>query len=198
MASWGAAGPGLGCGRRPGPVLAAGGDHGRAIGLVLGAAAGTGTTSRLLPWYHASQAPPTPENANQQLGLALATHGGIWMAVGAAAGLALGLGLGGGRVAQAILGGILGAAVAAVINEFAGAIAFPMDKTFLPTGMAPAPRLLAHLAVALCVSAGTFWAADHLSLRRRVRSRTHLICDRSSSKQRPRFSPAAVEPGAPP
>ena len=67
------------------------------IGLLLGAAAGAGTTFLILPWYHASYALPSPENANQQLGLALATHGGIWMAVGAVAGLALGLGLGGGR-----------------------------------------------------------------------------------------------------
>src|SRR5262249_6398162 len=116
--------------------------------------------------YHASFAPPSPENATQQLGLALATHGAIWMAVGAGAGLALGLGLGGGRVARAIIGGTLGAAAAAVIYEFAGAIVFPLDRTYQPTALAPGPRLLAHLAVALCVSAGTLWAADHLSWRR--------------------------------
>jgi hypothetical protein len=136
------------------------------IGLVLGAAAGTGTTFLLLPWYHASRGVPNMDNATQELGLALATHGGIWVAVGAAAGLALGLGLGGRRVAQAIIGGILGAAVAAVLYDFGGGIVFPMDKTFGPTAMAPAPRLLAHLAVALFVSAGALWAAHHLSLRR--------------------------------
>jgi hypothetical protein len=143
------------------------------IGLVLGATAGTGTTFLLLPWYHAHRAVPNPENATQELGLALATHGGIWVAVGAAAGLALGLGLGGGRVTRAIMGGILGAAAAAVIYEFGGAIIFPLDKTFRPTAMAPAPRLLAHLAVALFVSAGALWAAHHLSLRREsVRAHT--------------------------
>jgi hypothetical protein len=142
-------------------------------GLVLGAAAGTGTTFLLLPWYHASHALPSPDTATQELALALATHGGIWVAVGAATGLALGLGLGGGRVARAIIGGILGAVVATVIYEFGGAIVFAMDKTFGPTAMAPAPRLLAHLAVALFVSAGALWAAYHLSWRREsVRAHT--------------------------
>jgi hypothetical protein len=143
------------------------------IGLVLGAAAGAGTTFLILPWFRASHAIPSADNATQELGLALATHGGIWITVGAAAGLALGLGLGGGRVARAIIGGILGAAVATVIYEVGGAIAFPLDRTYQPTAMAPGPRLLAHLAVALCVSAGTLWAADHLTLRREpVRAHT--------------------------
>jgi hypothetical protein len=136
------------------------------IGLLLGSAAGAGTTYLILPWYRAAYAPPSPENANQQLGLALATHGGIWMAVGAVAGLALGLGQGGRRVPRAVIGGIFGAAVAAVVYEFVGAVAFPLERTYMPTAMAPVPRLLAHLAVALCVSAGALWAAYNLILRR--------------------------------
>jgi hypothetical protein len=147
--------------RSPGAAITA-----ALIGLVLGAAAGTGTTFLLLRWYHAFHAVPAPENAAQELCLALATHGGIWGAVGTAAGLALGLGLGGGRVARAIIGGILGAALAAAIYEFGGAVVFPLDRTLQPTATAPGPRLLAHLAVALCVSAGTLWAVYHLSLRR--------------------------------
>jgi hypothetical protein len=136
------------------------------LGFVLGAAAGTGTTFLLLPWYHAFHAIPSPDNATQELYLALATHGAIWGAVGATAGLALGLGLGGGRATRAVVGGILGAALATAIYVFGGAVVFPLDKTLEPTAMAPGPRLLAHLAVALCVAAGTLWAAYHLSLRR--------------------------------
>jgi hypothetical protein len=147
--------------RSPGAAITA-----AMIGLVVGAAAGAGTTFLLLPWFHASHDIPSPENATQELWLALATHGAIWMAVGSVAGLALGLGLGGGRITRAVIGGILGAAPAAAIYEFGGAVFFPLDKTYQPTAMAPAPRLLAHLAVALCVSAGTLWAAYHLSLRR--------------------------------
>jgi hypothetical protein len=147
--------------RSPGAAITA-----ALIGLVLGAAAGTGMTLLLLRLYHAFHAQPSPDNATQELYLALATHGGIWVAVGTAAGLALGLGLGGGRVGRAIIGGIMGAAVAAIIYEFGGAVVFPMDRTLQPTAMTPGPRLFAHLAVALCVSAGTLWAALHLSLRR--------------------------------
>jgi hypothetical protein len=135
-------------------------------GLVLGEALGLATTLLLLRWYHASRIALTDENHNQDLGLALATHGGIWLAIGAAAGAALGLGLGGGRLVRGIIGGILGAAIATVIYEFGGAIMFPLAETFRPTaGTAPA-RLLAHLSVALCVSTFALWAALHLSLRR--------------------------------
>jgi hypothetical protein len=143
------------------------------IGLVLGAATGTGTTFLLLSLYRALHADPSADNAMQELYLALATHGGIWAAIGAAAGLALGLGLGGGRVGRAIIGGMFGAAIATAIYEFGGAVVFPLEKTLEPTAMAPGPRLLAHLAVALCVSAGTLWAAYHLRLRREsVRAHT--------------------------
>lgn len=147
--------------RSPGAAITA-----ALIGLVLGAAAGSGTTFLILPWYHAFYAIPSPETGTQEMCLALATHGGIWVAVGAVAGLALGLGLGGGRIARAIIGGILGAVLAAGIYEFGGAVGFPLDKTLQPLAMAPGPRLLAHLAVALCVSAGALWSADHLRLRR--------------------------------
>lgn len=135
-------------------------------GLVLAGAAGAATTFLILPWFHTSFAPPSDDNAMQQLSLAMETHGGIWMAIGAAAGLAFGIGLGGGRLARAIVGGILGAALAAIIYEITGAVAFPLDNTSQPTAMAPAPRLLAHLAVAICVAAGTLWASYYLSLRR--------------------------------
>ena len=135
------------------------------IGLVLGGTLAAGTTFLILPWHHAHFAPPSPDNVNQQLGLSVATRGTIWMIIGAVAGLALGRGLGGGRVARAVAGGILGAAAAAVIHEIAGAVLFPLDKTSLLIAMTSTPRLLAHLTLALCVSAGTVWAAFHLSLR---------------------------------
>jgi hypothetical protein len=134
------------------------------IGSVLGTAAGAGATYMLVSVYHAFHVAPSAENAMQELCLALATHGGIWAAVGTAAGLALGLGLGKERVSRSVIGGFLGATLATVIYEFGGAIAFPLDKTVQPTAMAPGPRLLAHLAVALCVSAGALWAADNLTL----------------------------------
>jgi hypothetical protein len=136
-------------------------------GLILGGAAGAGATLALLPSYHATRAAASDENYTNDLALALRTHGGIWLAVGAAAGLALGIGLGGGaRMARAFIGGILGAVVAAVIYEFGGAVLFPVAETFRPMAADPIPRLLAHLAVAVCVAAGALLLADHLSLRR--------------------------------
>jgi hypothetical protein len=136
-------------------------------GLILGGAAGAGSTLALLPSYHAARAAAPDEESSNDLALALRTHGGIFIAVGAAAGLALGLGLGGGaRTARAFFGGVLGAALAAVIYEFGGALVFPVAQTFRPMAVTPWPRLLAHLSVALCVSAGALGAAQHLQLRR--------------------------------
>jgi hypothetical protein len=148
--------------RSPRAAIAAG-----VTGLVLGGAAGAGATLALLPSYHAARAAAPEEEMTNDLALALRTHGGIWLAIGAAAGLALGLGLGGPtRIPRAILGGILGAALATVIYEFGGALVFPVDQTFRPMAMAAAPRLLAHLSVALGVSAGALWGAHHLHLSR--------------------------------
>jgi hypothetical protein len=148
--------------RSMGAAIAAG-----VVGMVLGAAAGAGMTSLLLPFYHSTRATLQEADHNNDLALALRTHGGIWLAIGAAAGLALGIGLGGGaRMARALIGGILGAGVAAVIYEFGGAILFPVAETFQPMAKEMIPRLSAHLAVALCVAAGALLVADHLTLRR--------------------------------
>jgi hypothetical protein len=137
------------------------------IGLILGGAAGAGATRALLPSYHATRAATPDSDVTNDLPLALRTHGGIWLAVGAAAGLALGLGLGGGaRTAKALVGGILGAGLATAIYEFAGAIAFPMAQTFRPVAESSGPRLLAHLGMALCVAGVAYWAAHYLHLRR--------------------------------
>jgi hypothetical protein len=136
-------------------------------GLILGGAAGALSTLSFLPSYHAARAAALDEDLTKDLALALRTHGGIWVAIGAAAGIALGLGLGAGaQVAGATIGGMLGGALATVIYEFAGAVAFPVGETFRPVAATIAPRLLAHLSVAFCVSAGALWAARHLRLRR--------------------------------
>jgi hypothetical protein len=137
------------------------------IGLVLGGAVGAGTTMLVLPPYHAARAAAPDEEVTNDLPLALRTHGAIWLAIGAMAGLALGIGLGGAsRMASAVIGGILGALVGAAIYEFGGAYFFPLSETFRPIAATPGPRLLAHLSVALCVSAVASWAAFHLRLRR--------------------------------
>ena len=139
---------------------------GGVTGLILGGAAGTGTTLALVPSFHHARAAASEEDHNKDLALALRTHGGIWLAVGAAAGLALGIGLGGGaRMARAVFGGILGGVAAAAIYEFGGAILFPVSETFRPMAVHAVPRLLAHLTVASAWRPA-LWAADHLTLRR--------------------------------
>jgi hypothetical protein len=136
-------------------------------GLVMGGAAGAATTVAVLPSYHAARAERTDDNWNEDLLLALKTHGAIWLAVGAASGFALGLGLGGAaNVARALVGGILGAALGATIYEFGGAMGFPMAQTYRPMSPEVMPRLMAHLSVALCVAAVAIWAAQYLRLRR--------------------------------
>ena len=65
--------------------------------------------------------------------LPLLTLGSICSSVGAAGGLAFGIGLGGrDRWMKSLLGGLVGAALATVVYELVGAIAFPTDKTELP------------------------------------------------------------------
>ena len=137
------------------------------VGLLLGGLAGGSATLLVLPAYHATRAATPDEDITRDLGLALLTHGTIWSAVGGAAGLALGLGLGGAaNVARGVVGGILGACLGSVIYEFAGAVFFPLSQSFRPMALKPGPRLLAHIAVALCSSAFALWAVAHLRLRR--------------------------------
>ncbi len=179
--------------RSPGAAITA-----ALIGLVLGAAAGTGTTFLLLSLYHALHADPSPDNATQELYLALATHGGIWVAIGAAAGLGLGLGLGGGRVGRTIIGGVLGAAIATAIYEFGAAMAFPLEKTLEPTAMAPGPRFLAHLTVALCVSAGRSGPPTTLACAARLPECTPEPCRHSSAIARQLVSSWRIAPDTEP
>jgi hypothetical protein len=137
------------------------------VGLVLGGVAGAATTTLVLPSYHAARAARTDDNFNEDLSLALRTHGAIWLAIGAVAGLALGLGLGGAaNVARAMIGGILGASVATAIYEFGGAVGFPLAQTFQPMAPEMIPRLLAQFLVALCIAVVAYWAARHLRLNR--------------------------------
>jgi hypothetical protein len=136
-------------------------------GVVLGGAAGAGATALLVPSYHAARKAASDDDVTSDLALALRTHAGIWAAVGASAGLAFGLGLGGGgRMARAAVGALLGAGLAAVFYEFVGALAFPLAQTFRPVAESFAPRLLAHLSVAVGAAAGALLAVQHLHARR--------------------------------
>lgn len=118
------------------------------LGLFAGGAAGYGTSVAVLPRYYAAFQPQ-----NDDLLLALLTHGAIWSAIGAAAGLALGFGLGGWtRPVRAAIGGMLGAVAATMIYDIGFGLAFPLAKTSQPISATQGTRLLAQLAVAILVA----------------------------------------------
>jgi hypothetical protein len=130
-------------------------------GGVLGAAAAAGAAFALLPIYYR-----TVEPTQNDLGIPMITHGGIWGAAGAAAGLAFGMGLGGrGRWARCAVGGLLGGAAAALVYDFVGALAFPLDKTTQPLSVTMRARLLAHLAVGLLTAVGVAVAGTTVASR---------------------------------
>lgn len=130
------------------------------VGLVAGAAAGTGGARGLFRAYF-SLADLSEEN----MLLALLCHAGVWGLIGLAGGLAYGLGVGGGggRVARAAVGGLIGAVLATVLYEVIGAAAFPLDKTAEPVAATGAARLLGIAAVALFTALGAALSAESRS-----------------------------------
>jgi hypothetical protein len=98
---------------------------------------------------------------SESLLFAMAIHGGIWSAIGAAGGLAFGVGLGGGRdvALRAAIGGLLGAALGTMVYDLAGAVIAPLAETGSPLSATSSTRLLARVAVAVLAATGAAWAA---------------------------------------
>ena len=136
------------------------------LGLVLGGAAGSALSWKLVPYYlHALAA--EREALADDIALPFLIHLGLWVGVGVAGGLALGLGMGSwSRGALAVLGGAVGAALGTALYEFVGAVAFSGAETNLPIALGVGPRLLAHLGVAVLAALGAAGAARHLTLAR--------------------------------
>jgi hypothetical protein len=124
-----------------------GGGTGLLVGVVLTALVSVPVL--LAYWRYFGDNPLT-----QELMVPLLTHATAWAATGIAGGLALGLAVGGGRrlVVRSMAGGLIGAIIGAVVYEFAGAAAFPLDRTTFPVSGSAGSRLLARLAVALGVA----------------------------------------------
>jgi hypothetical protein len=134
-----------------------------AIGLLVGGAAGAGTTFGLLPSYFAAER-ASGDHFSSDITTPLLFHAAIWTAAGLAAGLALGLGLGGWRRAfQAGVGGALGAVLGTFVYEVIGPFAFPNAATSEPFATERLARLMAHLSIALLVALGAAWSARYLS-----------------------------------
>ena len=103
------------------------------VGCAVGSIAGVSISLLILPNFYKNHDPQS-----QDLVWPMLTLGSICSAVGAAGGLAFGIGLGGrGRWMKSLVGGLVGAALATVVYELVGAIAFPADKTDLPISEYP-------------------------------------------------------------
>lgn len=118
------------------------------LGLFLGGVSGGVAALAVIPIHSRLLIEPVSEFLTT-----FVAHAGIWMPIGAAAGLALGLGsnLDARQTRLAIVGGLLGAAIAAILYEVAGALAFPLAETDLPISKSPGSRFLARILLALLV-----------------------------------------------
>jgi hypothetical protein len=129
------------------------------LGLALGVTAAALASLALLPAYNAYKARNADE-ALRDLLTPLLVHGAIWSSIGAAAGLAYGFGLGARSrwlvIAQTA---IAGAALATVLYELVGALAFPAAETARFVSTTWQTRLFARLSVALLAAAGAALAA---------------------------------------
>jgi hypothetical protein len=121
------------------------------VGCVVGSIAGFSVSLLVLPNFFKNYDPQSHD-----LLLPLLTLGSICASVGAAGGLAFGIGLGGrDRWMKSLLGGLVGAALATVVYELIGAIAFPADKTELPISQTHATRVMLHVLVAALTAVGS-------------------------------------------
>jgi hypothetical protein len=121
------------------------------VGCGVGSIAGLSISLLVLPNFYKAHDPQSHD-----LLLPLLTLGSICSSVGAAGGLAFGIGIGGrGRWMKSLLGGLVGAALATVVYEIVGAIAFPADKTELPISQTHATRAMLHVLVAALAAVGS-------------------------------------------
>jgi len=126
------------------------------IGLALGACAGLGMSYAMVPIFHREI-----DLMMKSLTAPMLYHGAIWGTIGAACGLAFGIGAGGlGRALRCLVGGLLGGILGAVVFDMVGAVVFALDRTFQPISTSEYSRLLARVAVSLCIAVGAVLAAQ--------------------------------------
>ena len=149
-----------GAARRSVKLMPGAGGAGLLLGAVLGAAVGT---ALMMPLY----ANLDPQSGN--LLIPLLGHIGAWSVAGLAGGFAFGAGAGGKRVlARTTVGGLVGVALASVVYELVGALAFPTHETHLPIAGSPETRALALVLVGLGAAIGAVVAVDEPKPRRPV------------------------------
>jgi hypothetical protein len=133
------------------------------FGCVVGAIAGAVSSLLVLPSFFRNHDPQS-----QDLVIPMLTLGSICSSVGAAGGLAFGIGRGGGRDRwlKSMGGGLLGAALATVVYELVGAVAFSTDKTELPISHTYWTRAMLHVLVATLAALGSALALGMSSKKR--------------------------------
>ena len=126
-----------------------------AVGLLAGSAAVAVVSWVVLPFVYTRMDPQSHE-----LGAPLLYHELLWSVAGAVGGAAFGLGTGGrGLWVRTAFGGWVGAALAIVVYELVGALAFPSHQTQFPLAGSPETRAMASILVALGAGIGIVLAA---------------------------------------
>jgi hypothetical protein len=125
------------------------------VGLLAGSALAAGTTWTVLGLVYTMVDPQSHD-----LVIPLLYHEAMWSIPGALGGLMFGLGAGGRDCwKRTMIGGWAGAALATVVYELVGALAFPTHRTQLPLAGSVETRALAPVLVALGAAIGTVMAA---------------------------------------
>lgn len=126
-----------------------------AVGLLAGSAVVAGVAWVVLPFVYTRLDPQSHD-----LGTPLLYHELLWSFAGAVGGGAFGLGAGGRSLwVRTAIGGWVGAALAIVVYELVGALAFPTHQTQFPLAGSPETRAMAWILVALGAAIGMILAA---------------------------------------
>jgi hypothetical protein len=126
-----------------------------AVGLFAGSAVLAGVAWAALPVVYTRLDPQSHD-----LVIPLLYHEVLWSVAGALGGLVFGIGADGrGLWMKTAIGGWLGAALATVVYELVGALAFPTHQAQYPLPGSPATRALVHVLVALGAAIGMVLAA---------------------------------------
>jgi len=129
-----------------------------AVGLLAGSVAVAGVAWVVLPFVYTRLDPQSHD-----LGTPLLYHEILWSIAGAVGGGAFGLGAGGRRLwVRTAFGGWVGAALAIVVYELVGALAFPTHQTQAPVADSPETRAMAWVLVALGAAVGMVMAAKEV------------------------------------
>jgi hypothetical protein len=127
------------------------------LGAISGSVLGAGVSRALLPFVIKTQ----HDFHDNDVIIALISHGLIWGLVGASAGSAFAVGLGERRlIGRALTAGLMGAVLGAVAYEMIGAVFFTSANTNYPISETWPTRLMARLLVTIGTAAALFFLTE--------------------------------------